>query len=183
MIGYYLYQPFPLIDLNDIVLREIVDTDADDYFHYMSKSEMIEYLTIDTMPKDLDAALNDVRYWGSLFRNKRSFYWGIALKNNNKLIGTCGFNSISPIHLRGEISYDLNPDFWGKGIMLRSMKSILKFSDNALGLIRIQATVVINNSSSIKLLERCNFMEEGVLRKYEIVNSEHRDYYMYSRVI
>lgn len=183
MIGYHLYQPFPVMDLSDIILRELVDEDASDYFDYMSRPEMSEYLSTGTMPQNLESALNDVKYWGGLFRNKRSFYWGIALKDNNKLIGTIGFNNVSSTHLRAEISYDLSSKFWGKGIMLKSMKNVLKFSDNSLGLIRIQATVVINNTPSIKLLERCNFIREGILKKYEVIMNEHKDYYMYARVI
>ncbi len=182
MIAQHLYGPFPLIELNDIVLREIVDNDAEDYFNYMSNPVMADFLTESNRPKTLEASLEEVRYWGSLFRNKRSFYWAIALKETNQLIGTAGFNTISPSHLRAEISYDLDPAYWGKGLMLKSIKAILKFADNALGLARVQATVIIDNERSIKLLERCGFNREGILRKYEIVGGIHKDYYMYSRV-
>ena len=181
MIAYHLYQAFPVIDLGNMVLREITDTDAKDYFDYMSRPEMEQYLTADNRPATLAAALKDVQYWGSLFRNKRSFYWGIALKDG-RLIGTAGFNIISSNHLRAEISYDLDPEFWGKGMMLKSIKRILQYSDISLGLMRVQATVITTNERSIKLLERSGFAREGILKKYEVVMGEHKDYYMYARV-
>lgn len=90
---------------------------------------------------------------------------------------------ISFANSRAEISYDLDPNFWGKGIMLRSIKAILKFSDYTLGIIRVQATVITTNERSIKVLDRCGFQREGYLRKYELVEGELKDYYMYARVI
>ncbi len=177
------FQDFPVIDLGDIVLRELVEQDAQDYLDYMSNSQMAGFLTKENMPQTLDAAVEEVNYWGGLFPAKRSVYWAIALKEGNKIIGTGGFNMISFANSRAEISYDLNPNYWGKGIMLRSIKSILKFSDYNLGITRIQATVITTNERSIKLLERCGFQREGYLKKYELVDGELKDYYMYARVL
>lgn len=182
MNSLYSSSDFPTMDLDDIILREIVDSDAEAYFNYMSRPEMVSFLTEANCPRSLDQALEEVRYWGSLFRNRRSYYWGIALKSNNQLIGTAGFNMISPAHMRAEISYDLDYDYWGCGFMLKSIKNILKFSDLALHLTRVQATVIMDNERSIKVLERCGFTSEGILKKYEIVNGVHKDYYMYARV-
>jgi ribosomal-protein-alanine N-acetyltransferase len=177
-----LYQPFPRIDLGEIILREIEDKDVRDYFEYMGREDMAPFLTDDNKTDTIEKAEKELNYWKSLFPNKRSFYWAIATKDNDKLIGTAGFNMISVAHLRTEISYDLNPDFWGKGIMLKSVQNILKFADNNLGLVRAQATVVATNERSIKLLERCGFVKEGYLKKFEIVDGQHRDYYLYARV-
>ncbi len=184
MIIQYFYQPFPVFELesDNVILRELHHYDAGNYFKYMNHPEMFPYLTEATRPSSIEQAIEEVQYWASLFQNKRSFYWAIALKSSNQLIGTIGFNSISISHLKGEISYDLDPSFWGQGIMLKSLKTLLNFADSSLRLVRIQATVIINNQRSIKLLEKCGFSSEGVLKKYEVVNGQHLDYYMYSRV-
>ncbi|AJQ52124.1 GNAT family N-acetyltransferase [Rickettsia conorii] len=178
----HLYAPFPVLDLNDIVLRELTAEDAQDYFNYMSKPEMAIYITDSNRPKDVEEAGEEIRYWSSLYKNHRSFYWGIAIKDDNTLIGTAGFNIINLEHHRAEISYDLDPNFWGQGMMLKSIKNILKFADY-IGIIRVQATVITDNFRSINLLERCGFAREGILKKYEIVANEHKDYYMYARVL
>ncbi|GAB4164851.1 MAG: GNAT family protein [Rickettsiaceae bacterium] len=177
------FGPFPVFDLGEIILREITEDDAQAYFDYMNREEMTGFLTKENMPKTLEEALGEVRYWGSLFPNKRSIYWAIALKENNKMVGTAGFNHISFVNARAEISYDLDPEHWGKGVMLKAIKTILKFADYDLGLVRIQATVITDNERSIKVLERCNFVKEGFMKKYEVVEGEHKDYYMFARVI
>jgi [ribosomal protein S5]-alanine N-acetyltransferase len=166
---------------DNIILRELTEGDASAYLNYMSNSKMLPYLTDANRPDSAEEAKKEMRYWGNLFRNKQSFYWGIALREDNKLIGTAGFNTINSHHLRAEISYDLDPNYWGKGIMLKSVKNILKFADASLNLVRVQATVIVDNDASIKLLERCGFEKEGLLKKYEIVGNEYKDYYMYAR--
>ena len=178
---HYLYDQFPVLDLGDIVLRELTTEDAEEYLGYMDKPEMHGFLTDSNLPQNIDEAQQELRYWSSLFRNKRGFYWGIALKDNDQLIGTAGFNSISMVHRKAEISYDLDHAFWGKGVMLKSIKAILRYIEPA-GIIRIQATVIHDNIRSIKLLERCGFTCEGLMKKYEIVQGVHRDYYMYAKV-
>lgn len=174
---------FPKIDLGDVVLRKIEVSDAERYLSYMSDSRMEGFLTKENRPQDYAKAQQEVGYWGSLFETKRSIYWCIALKENNLMIGTAGFNTILFGHDRAEISYDLDPEYWGNGLMLKSIKAILRYSDLILRLKRVQATVIIDNNRSIKLLERCGFEREGYLKKYEIVEGEHKDYYMYARVV
>ena len=178
----YFFGDFPALDLGDVILREIEDSDAQDYFEYMSNNAMEGFLTKENRPNSVEKALKEVKYWGSLFPQKRSIYWAIALKESNKMIGTAGFNLISFPNSRAEISYDLSLEYWGKGVMLKSINGILKFADVALELVRIQATVIVDNERSIKVLERTGFKKEGLLEKYEVVEGEHKDYYMYSRV-
>lgn len=183
MIIKSFYQPFPIIDLGDIILRELTDDDAQDYFDYMSKNEMKQFLTSYTLPSDLDHALREVRYWGSLFPNKRSIYWGIVYKETNKLIGTLGFNMIAFNSSRGDLSYDLDYAFWGKGIMLKSVKAVLNFADFTLALIRVEAKVLVYNHRSTKLLKRCGFVQEGLMKKYDVIQGEYKDYFLYARVL
>lgn len=178
----YFFGPFPALDAGDLVLREILESDAEDYFNYMSRNEMEGFLTKENRPQTLEKAIEEVKYWGSLFPTKRSIYWAIAKKDTNQMIGTAGFNLISFANSRAEISYDLSPDYWGKGVMLKSIKAILQFAEVALGIVRIQATVITDNERSIKVLERCGFTQEGLLKKYEVVEGVHKDYYMYGRV-
>lgn len=178
----FFFEPFPVISLKDIILREITLSDSEHYLNYMNRAEMLNSLTKEHIPDTREKAIEELQYWGGLFKNKRSIYWAIALAENNRLIGTAGFNHISFVNSKAEISYDLDPDYWGRGIMLKSIKNIIRFIEN-LGVVRIQATVTVDNINSIKLLERCDFAQEGCMKKFEIVNGVYKDYYMYARII
>jgi ribosomal-protein-alanine N-acetyltransferase len=171
---------FPFFDLGDFLLRELKETDALQYLMYMGHPEVSKNVPEYLVPKSLDHAHLELRYWRDLFPSKKGFFWGIAKKNNNKLIGTIGFNFINFFNKKGEINYDLNPDYWGKGIMTKALTQVIDFS-NSLELVRIQATVLEDNARSIKLLESNGFTKEGLLQNYEYVNGIHLNSYMYAK--
>jgi ribosomal-protein-alanine N-acetyltransferase len=177
------YRSFPNIKIEDnLFLRKISpEVDYEPYYKYMSSAKMRQFLSDDHIPTNLESALDDLIYWQKLFSTKRSLYWAIADKNNY-MIGTAGFNHISFKNGRAEISYDLDPNYWGMGYMSKSLNAILDFAENELELIRVQATVDIDNDRSIKLLERCGLLQEGILKKYEVVAGQHKDYFMYSKI-
>ena len=176
------FSPFPVIDLGNIILRKIQVGDAKEYLDYMNNELMAGFFTEDNRPQTLGAAAKEMIYWGGLFDSKQSLYWAITLREDNRMIGTVGFNTISFSHSRAEISYDLNPKYWGTGVMLHSIEGVLRFSDRELQIIRTQATVIVTNIRSIKVLERCGFKQEGCLKKYELVEGDFKDYYIYARI-
>jgi [ribosomal protein S5]-alanine N-acetyltransferase len=183
MFSIKLFDKFPVFELGDITLRQLEEDDAEQYREYMCKAPVKEYLTSENIPQSYEIALDDIKYWRSLFVAKRAFYWGIVMSDNpTKLIGTAGYNMLRPIHFKGEISYDLDSEYWGKGIMQKSLATILSFGQKSLNLKRIQATVVCNNTKSISLLEKSWFQNEGRLKQFEIVNGKPADYFMYAKI-
>ncbi len=178
----FFFKDFPVLDLGEIILREIRISDASCYQRYMCHPKMQGLLTKDNQPSTYSEAESEVRYWSGLFTSKRSIFWCIADKKNDKMIGTAGYNSMFFSHNRAEMSYDLDPERWGEGIMQAALRVILQYSRLVIGLNRIQATVLIENTRSIKLLEKLDFKKEGILKAYENVDGKYMDYYMYGSV-
>lgn len=160
------------------------ESDCTNYFFYMNHPDVERYIPVGNKVPDIRAAKTELIYWASAFKNRRGAYWKIAKKDDNKMIGTVGFNHISLISKKSEISYDLDFNYWGKGIMKKSLSAIIDLAINEIGLCRIQATMVTSNKRSIRLLEKFKFVKEGVLRKYEALStdSENLDAYIYSFV-
>lgn len=175
-----VFKQFPLLPLNDIVLRELQATDCKPFYSYLSDPMVNKYVSEEDTPKSLDAAKEELKYWGNLFSNRRSVYWGIARKDTDMLIGTAGFNVWSRTHRRAEVSYDLARPHWGKGIMTRTLRAICDYGFSAMELNRIQATVATDNMASIAVLRKVGFREEGVLRQYGILHGIKKDFYMMS---
>ena len=176
-----IFNYFPIIPLGEIVLRKIVvEDDYINYFNYMSNPKVMKYLSDDDIPKDLEKAKIELNYWSRLFEYRHSFYWAIVIKKTNQIIGTCGFNYWNKTHNRTEISYDLDPKYWGQGIMTNSIKAISDFCLKMMKVQRIQATVAVDNISSIKVLEKAGFVNEGIMKQYGILQGESKDFYMYA---
>ena len=179
MVLHNAFNNFPIFYLQDFTLRELSIHDAENFLSYILNPNVNKFLSENDIPKDEEEAKREVLYWSRLFYQKSSLYWGIANKQN-KLIGSCGFNSLSFTHKRGELSYDLDFEYWGQGIMTRALKKICDFALNELKLQRIQATVAEDNIRSLKLLMNLGFEKEGLMKNYGILHKRKKDFYMCS---
>jgi ribosomal-protein-alanine N-acetyltransferase len=177
-------QPLPRFDLNNgFILDDIIpEQDAQNYFLYINQPQVSPFIATGNVPPNVARAKEDLQYWRSLFINRRGFYWAIREIATNGLVGTIGFNNVSALHLKGELSYDLSHHYWGRGLVTRGLAKVIDFAQNALGIVRIQAYTSRGNKKSMKVLERNKFKVEGILRKYEILQGEHQDFVMYSLI-
>lgn len=108
--------------------------------------------------------------------------FAIANRIDNALIGTIGFHTIQDINRSAELTYDLSPQHWGKGIARTIAADVVAWAHEHVGLIRVQATVLQSNARSIRLIEKLGFEREGLLRSYRMVRGEPGDFWMYGHV-
>ena len=54
--------------------------------------------------------------------------WQIVLKEENKIIGTCGFNGLPDAEGKIEIGYALKPAYQKKGFMPEAIKEMIRFA-------------------------------------------------------
>jgi [ribosomal protein S5]-alanine N-acetyltransferase len=93
-------------------------------------------------------------------------HWAIRT-TEEAMIGACGFNGleVGKSH-RGEIGYWLAKPFWGQGIMTAVVQRLCQHAFEQLGLVKIMAHVFPPNLASARVLEKCGFQQEGLLRKH-----------------
>jgi len=178
-----IFDSFPVMHLDQIILRKIsANDDYLNYFNYMNHPKVAAYLSNEDLPHSPESAKTELHYWARLFDYRSCFYWAIALKDSNKMIGTCGFNHWNKGQRRSEISYDLDHEYWGRGIMTKAVTAITDFGIKDMNLQRIQATVAIDNLPSIKMLEKISFHRESLLKRYGVLHGESKDFYMYTKI-
>ncbi len=170
---------FPVIDLGDIVLRQKQESDAQDFFDYYTDPKVNRYIMCE-IPKTLDEARRELLYWRGVFDRSDGIYFGIATKDEDKLIGAIGLSAINTYNSRIELSYDLNRNYWRKGIMSRCIKAVVKYGFEELRINRIEASVASSNIASRDLLRKCGFELEGFLRQHRFHKGTYLDVYFFS---
>ncbi|MGN6831166.1 GNAT family N-acetyltransferase [Paucibacter sp. M5-1] len=99
-----------------------------------------------------------------------------------ELVATVGFHTISPRNGTAEVTYDVTPARWGHGIASAACRAATLWGFAQRGWHRIQATTVLPNIRSQKVLERCGFQREGLLRNFRLVRGQPTDYWLYSAI-
>jgi ribosomal-protein-alanine N-acetyltransferase len=86
---------------------------------------------------------------------------------NDALIGGCGFDDfqVGKSH-RAEVGYWLAKPYWGRGIMTAVVGRVCRHAFEEFGLVKIAAHVFTRNPASARVLEKCGFLQEGLLRKH-----------------
>jgi len=107
-----------------------------------------------------------------------------AIRNlNGDLIGSIGYSNIQigKSH-SAELGYWLAKSYWGKGIMSAAVKCVCAVGLGEFNLVRISAPVFNYNSGSSRVLEKCGFELEGLLRKFTRKDGQFIDVKIYALI-
>ncbi|SMF79353.1 ribosomal-protein-alanine N-acetyltransferase [Paenibacillus uliginis N3/975] len=170
---------FPTIETERLILRQLRPEDSVDLYNYFSKDEVTEFYDLDSFT-ELQQAESLIRIFNDRFITQQGIRWGITLKTEDKVIGTCGFHNWSKKHFKAEIGYELSPEYWGIGVMTEVLREVINFGYKELELNRIEAFTYPDNIKSRKLLEKSGLSEEGYLKKYYYVKQRFVDAVIFS---
>ena len=170
---------FPELQTDRLLLREITQHDREDIFNSFSNKDVVRHYGQEAFTARVQAEAL-INFFSKSFRESKGMRWGIERKETPGLIGTVGFNALSPKHRRAEIGYEIHPDYWRKGYTSEAVRRVLHYGFNELGLTRIGAVVFTENDASNQLLTKLGFEREGVLRDYMYQNGIAHDTYVYS---
>lgn len=109
--------------------------------------------------------------------------WAIVLKENNKVIGTIGYEEDvkRPEICCKELGYALSEDYWGRGLMTEAAKAVLSFGFQDMKLELISVYRNPWNERSKRVMDKCGFTYEGTLRMAnKIYDGSIRDVACYS---
>ncbi len=79
-----------------------------------------------------------------------------------------------------ELGYWLGRAYWGEGIATAAVRALVPHALRELKLYRLQARVFEDNPASMKLLERCGFVREAVLRRLVVKNDRVLDMHIFA---
>ncbi|MGM9986712.1 MAG: GNAT family N-acetyltransferase [Bacillaceae bacterium] len=109
---------------------------------------------------------------------KNGFHAGIWYKE--QLVGVIGLQFIDWLNRRTTIGMWISPDLQGKGIMSKSIDTVLKYVFIHLELHRVEVRCQANNLRTQNLLQKLQFTREGFLRQAELLHGKYVDVCIYS---
>jgi ribosomal-protein-alanine N-acetyltransferase len=167
----------PTIDLDGARLRPLRATDAEALYAYLRDPVVTELTSYPVVSMTMVEAMieRSRSRWAAGELSK----WGVALQDDDRLVGTCGFNEWSPAHRWAELAYDLAHDHWGKGLMRQAVAAILERTYRQDQVDRVHAFVRVDNRRSERLLERLGFVREGCLRSFRVCRGRAYDFNIY----
>jgi RimJ/RimL family protein N-acetyltransferase len=102
--------------------------------------------------------------------------FGIRLRENDKLIGSCQLHNIHRVHRSAELQIRIGDVVErGCGYGTEAVGLLLEFAFKDLNLQRVCLHVFSTNAAAIRVYEKVGFMHEGLLRQAAYINGSYVD--------
>jgi len=110
-----------------------------------------------------------------------AYVFFVLRESDNALVGGCTISNVR----RGvtqccTLGYWIGSQFARQGYMTGALRALLPFVFRTLGLHRIEAACLTDNDASKNLLARVGFREEGLARRYLLINGEWADHLLFA---
>jgi [ribosomal protein S5]-alanine N-acetyltransferase len=146
-----------------LLLQRLRYEDAEEIFYtYASKPEATRFVawpthqTVDDTRKFLAFAI-------PAWNQKRDFTYSIRLKHSNRLVGSIGIMNMDTYV---QFGYIFSPTQWNNGFATEACSAVLDALRADQNVRSISTFVDVENTSSIRVLEKCGLKKEGVFPKW-----------------
>ncbi len=105
-----------------------------------------------------------------------------AIEVAGNAVGGIGIHPQQDIYRKNaEIGYWLGEKYWNKGIITKALNQVVEIAFNEFNIERVFARPFGTNKASQKVLEKCGFTLESVLKKTIFKNGEYMDELIYAK--
>lgn len=102
-----------------------------------------------------------------------------AVVEDDHIFALIGLSQINKMMKTAEIGYQVSPNHRNKGLGTKVVKEFVKMIFTETDLRKIIATIADGNIPSCKIVEKCGFQQEGLLRKHFLINGIETDERVY----
>src|SRR5688500_13357028 len=112
------------------------------------------------------------------------FEFGIWERGSNMLVGRISLGGISRGALQNAyLGYGIDIEHSNRGYATQAVRLATRVAFDDLGLHRVQAAVVPENTASARVLEKVGFREEGLARRYLFLDGQWKDHRMFALTV
>ena len=177
---YLNFNPFPVLETERLLLREMTMEDASEFYFFRSNPDVLRYIDREPMTHPSEATAFMERIINQV-KNNETIIWVIELKSQpGKMAGTITYWRLEKEHLRAELGYMLHPDHWNKGLVSEAMQAVINYGFTVMNLHSIEANINPANGSSRKVLQKAGFVKEAYFKENYYFRGDFIDSEIYS---
>ena len=156
------FAEFHPLETPRLILRKMVSTDLEHYFHRLAGSEAVtRYMLFQPHDNMADSAAS-IQKWLARYESGPCYHWVIALKETEELIGIIDLLRIDEETGGASFAYMLGRDFWGQGYGTEALKAVFDFGFREMKLSCIVADHMAENIGSGRVMQKCGMVRQGI---------------------
>lgn len=151
------------IETERLVLRRPRAEDAESVFHRYARDPDVTRLVGFPTHRSVEASRAFVEFSDEQWARWPAGPYLVESRQDAWLLGGTGFQFETP--QRACTGYVFARDAWGQGFATEALRAVVAVAPS-LGVIRLYALCHPENHASLRVLERCGFVREGLLRRH-----------------
>ena len=172
---------FPTLETPRLLIKALSPEDVKFIFENHPKAEIKKILGLRSEEDYLKEEHKHKNGYACYNRTFKRFL--LIDKTSGTIIGKCGFHNWNTDHNRAEVGYAMEDEnYRRKGLMSEALNAVIAHGFAELKLHRIEALVGINNTASLRLMEKFGFVKEGSLREHYLINNKFEDSVVFSKL-
>jgi ribosomal-protein-alanine N-acetyltransferase len=172
---------FPVLLTARLRLRSPTPDDCDTFHAILSYPNVTQFSNWPDAPSKAQVE-RSMKWMRDAFPKGRGCAWIIEDQTSRRVLGAVRFNSFDTRSKCGEIGYELDPSFWGKGLMSEAVNAVARCGFDYFSLNRIEAWTLLGNPASDRVLEKAGFRYERTLRQKAWFKSAFHDFRVFARL-
>lgn len=182
------YAPFTILETPRLILRDIRMEDIQEYYERLfGDGDVCRYLLFDPH-QDIGESLQSIEKTLNRYAEGRCYRWGIALKEDDSLIGVIELLRFEEDTGTCSFAYMLGCDYWNQGYGTEALKEVIRFAFEEMEISRILVDHMTDNPASGAVMrkagmthidtETAKYEKHGIFHDaeiYEIRNANRRE--------
>jgi ribosomal-protein-alanine N-acetyltransferase len=164
---------FPEIETERLLLRMYRADDAEAMHRIWTDPDVIRYID-PTFKPTIEETREIVGRMVQRWRERKAGQWVVCLKDDEKVIGYCGFKPLNGVGPETEILYGLLKEYWNKGYSTELTRACLRYVFENTDLDYIVAVAFPENTGSWRVMEKAGMKFEKTTQFFD------RDMVLYS---
>ncbi|MXQ74068.1 GNAT family N-acetyltransferase [Clostridiaceae bacterium DONG20-135] len=158
-----LFEIFPYLENDKIIIKKMELSDVEALAQISNNDNIYRFIPPFLYRKSNKALETAIKNLGKRdFEKKKLIIAGIYLKDDpNRLIGLAEMFDYKKRENKITIGYKVNEDYWNKKIATNTLKLMVDYLVNEIGITTLNAFVMPNNIYSSKILLNNGFVKEN----------------------
>lgn len=172
-------------DTKRLYLRVLKPNSAREVLDYYKRNHNFLVLWEPKRPRDFytySYHKNELNYEYNAFKDRKLARFWIFKKSDNKLIGNLCYSNIVMGNFKScFLGYKLDKEETNNGYITEAIEKTIQIMFEEFGLHRIEVNIIPRNTSSLKVVEKLKFEQEGYSKRYLEINGVWEDHVHFAK--
>lgn len=152
------------LETERLLLRKGTLDDASQIYENYGKDPLVSKYVVWNQHQSVEDAIELMKKWQESYEQKKSYKWLVMEKNTQEIIGAITAVKVDETNKTVALGYCYGSKWWNKGYATETLKRVIKFFFEEVGVETIYANHLTSNMASGKVMEKAGMKFEGTLR-------------------